>query len=503
MEMGLQVGLYFQTTLIANAFDSKDAPTALNVFTLMREQGIEPDAQTYATLLKGLRHSKDEALINDVLGLSWAKVEETKDEFLANEVLYWHYAQHVRKASRTWAKDEKAKIHHEALQQLVSLYTAVFDRAPLDVLGFSHLVPLERWSPSASLGIRPSSFIMSIMILAYTRAMVLLTEDEDVAPRTVGTNYRMYQRWWHVATRWSLYPDIAPWIKNLFVDMMKTPHTFNIFMHALGAQPATLYRAITILQRMDIGTIGIATHSAESEYFEVIASPNLFSWSILLNAFARHGETTAAEKCLQTMQFKNVVPDEALWNTLVKAYAMQQDTDGVVSALRRKEDAGWGMDEDVVRTLTRVKDRTTLTALLKREARGRDTEITDEKLLGRSGDKDGAKAKYMTHKWRPDEQQTVGYEPGVGSRQVNYFDANRTMGLRKESWSATEDEDGPVGFQPLGANGDVGTRVLDGRGSFTLKSDKEEDWFEEDDDDGEQDGDFSVSTMDDTSRDQR
>jgi pentatricopeptide repeat protein len=497
MDMGLKIGLFFQTTLIANAFDSKDAPTALNVFSLMREQGIEPDAQTYATMLKGLRHSEDEALNDDILGLSWAKVEEMKDEWLAGEALFWHYAKRVQKAEKTWEKEEKAKIQQEALQQLVSLYTTIFDRAPLDVLGFSQLVPLEKWSPSTSLGIKPTPFIMSVMILAYTRAMVLLMEDQDAAPRKVGTNYRMYQRWWHVATRWTLYPEIDQWVKDLFIEMMKTPHVFNIFMHALGAQPATLYRAITILQRMDTGTVGITTSSAETDLIEPVAAPNIFSWSILLNAFARHGQTEAAEKCMETMQSKNIYPDEVVWNTLVKAYAVKQHPEGVVSALRRKEEAGFGMDRGVVRVLTRMKDHDTLKALLRREVRYRESGISDEKLLGRAEEKGKKERKYLTYKWRPGDEEAVGYEPGVGKRQVQYFDANRTMGLHKEAWTVMEEED--VGYEPMGPGG--GTPVLDGRGSFALKSEKEEDWFEDDEVvEGGGDEEFGVSPMDDVSR---
>lgn len=197
MDMGLTIGLYFQNTLIANAFDSNDVPTALNVFSLMKEQRVEPDAFTYSAMLKGLRNSDDEELVDDVLGLSWAKFEETKSDYLACEVLYWYYAQHARRAAGTWDKDEKAKIHIDALQQLVSLYTRVYDSKPLDVLGFSNLVPTEAWSPPSSLALTPDPFIMSLMILAYTRAKVLVAEaadDEDDLPWQIGTNYRLYQR---------------------------------------------------------------------------------------------------------------------------------------------------------------------------------------------------------------------------------------------------------------------------------------------------------------------
>jgi pentatricopeptide repeat protein len=494
MDMGSIIGLHFQTTLIANAFDSKDAPTALNIFSLMREQGIEPDAQAYTTLLRGLRASEDEALVDDILGLAWAKIEETKDNFLAAELLYWHYSQHVRSAEQTWDTSEKAKIHRAALQQLVTLYTRIFDTAPLEVLNFGYLAPPREHTPWASFDIRPTPFIMALMILAYTRAFVLLTENERRSQHGIGTNEQMYQHWHHVASRWTLHPEVPEWVKELFLQMMtQSSHTHNIFMHALGAQSATLYGAVTILQRMDAGTVNINTSTdTEGQVYRVeeVARPNLFTWSILLNAFARHGQCEAAEKSFQTMQEKGIAPGAAAWNTLVKSYAVRQDYNGVVSALKRKEAAGFGMDRGVVRVLTRIKNPDALKALLHREVDSRDTGVSDAKLLGIREENGKRADKYLSYKWRPDSKQAEGYEPGKGRRRVNYFDANRTSGLHKESWAVAE-EDTTAQYWPV--HGAAGTRaeVLEGQGSFVLKSEDEQDWFEDDDDQ-----DFSVSPMD-------
>lgn len=322
------------------------------------------------------------------------------------------------------------------------------------------------------------------MILAYTRAKVLVAEaadDEDDLPWQIGTNYRLYQRWWHVATHRGVYSDLPDWINHLFVEMMKTPHTLNIFMHALGTQSRTLYHAIKVLQRMDTGHLTMTT--PEGDLTAPIAAPNLHSWSILLNAFARHGQVEAAEKCFKTMRRKGVRPDETAWNTLVKAHAINQDPEGVMAVLRRKESAGFGMDHGIVRVLRRVKDHDKLKALLCEEVSHRETGVSDATLLGR-GDAEEKKKK-KKRSWGPRDGEVVGYEPGVGKRAVQYFDANRTAGLHREAWSGVEEREDVVGYTPVGMRGVGGKgRILEGQGSFTLKSDDERDWFE--DDDGEE-----------------
>jgi pentatricopeptide repeat protein len=476
MKMGLKIGRNFQNILISNSFDSKDTSTALDVFSLMREQGTEPDEYTYSAMLKGLRFHEDEQLVNDVLNFSWAKVEDSKSTFLAGEVLYWYYAQEARRAAAAWETEEKAKIHNEALSQLVSLYTRIYDGTPLTVLGFYNLVPKEAWSPSSSLAMQPDPFIMTLMILAYTRAKVLMQEahSHDVS---VGTNIGLYRRFMLVATRHDIWPEIPSSVRELFQDMLtNSPRTLNIFMHALGTQTATLEDCVKILGRMDSQTIAVTAADGSTCPLPV-ARPNEHTWNILLNVFARHGLADAAEKGIDTMQRKAIPVGEVSWNTLVKSHAVAQDPLNVMRALRRKEAAGFGMDEGILRTLRRLKDQSKLKAYLRDEVGKR------EDVASHTG------ARRVP--WAPSQDEVVSYAPGVGKRQVQYFDANRTAGLHRSAWTGIEESVEPIAVKSGGG------RILEGQGSFSLKSDDEGDWFEEDEDEvvGREGG-FGDSEMD-------
>jgi pentatricopeptide repeat protein len=480
--MGLKIGKAVQTTLVANAFDSEDTPTAMNILGLMKEHGRDLDGHSYAVMLKGLRNSKDEEMIDDVLGMAWAKVEEVKDHFLAGEVLYWYYAQHVRKAAATWDKEEKAKIHDEALLQLVSLYTRIYDSTPLEILGFANLVPADAWSVSAlTPALKPQPFVMNLMILAYTRARILASESDNVEDdlASFGTNFRLYQRWWLLGTRRQLFPSVPVWISKLFTKMMQDPRTLTVFMHALGSQNSTLYHAVKILERMEIGEF---THENEAgqHHTTKIAKPDLIAWSVLLNAFARHGQVEAAEKCFVTMRKKGIHPDATAWNTLAKVYAVAEDVEGVMRALQRKEDAGHrSQDDGIVRTLTRVKNKAALKELLQKEVT--DREIPEETVLGRDEEAQQSSANSKP-KWAPQLDEHVSYQPGAGKRSVMYFDANRTTGLHKEAYTVTEQE------AVVGSDVRPGNRILVGQGSFSLKSDDEKDWFEDEEEEGDEFG---------------
>ncbi|KIW05091.1 uncharacterized protein PV09_03648 [Verruconis gallopava] len=475
IEMGLRIGLIMQTALIANAFDSRDRSTALDVFALMRDQGIEPDAVTYGTLLKGLSDCKDHDLVDEVLSLSWAKAEETRDERLASYVLYWHFLQYMRRASDVWNKEEKTRIHCEALRQLVMLFTRIFDWKPLDVLGFPYLEFAEYQSPHASLKIKPTDTAMNIMFLAHSRAYLPSLQFEGASLAShVCSVAQLFERWWLIATRGDLYPEVDDWIKDLFINMIKNGFALNNFMHALGADAKSLYYAITILQHMEKGFVGISKASTTEYLSESIKGPSLYTWSILLNIFARHAQIDAMEKCLKIMQSRGCRPDRAVWNTVIKAYAVAQRPNDVIKALRRKEEAGYGHDDDVIRTLARFRDKELLKALLRTELRSREASTYDAGVLSRV-----AGLQRVDKKWTPHVNEVSTYEPGIGPRQVQFFDANRTLGLQKGCVVPTEDgEDEEAADISNCENESQSLRVLDGKGVYSLKSEVEEDWFE-------------------------
>ena len=487
MDMGHTVGVQLQNVLISNAFDSDDQSTALNVFQLMREQGTEPDAYTYAAMLKGLRNSTDEQFVEDMLGMAWACAEEKKSVYLAGEVLYWHFAQHVRKAQAIQPKEEKSKIYTEALHQLVSLYSRLYDNTFLEVLQFQNLVPREAWA-STSLNLQPDDFVIALMILAYTRTVRVIADanpHEEETPHNTGTNFRLYQRFWLLATRHKLYPDVPEYVKTTFRDCIeKSPRILNIFMDALGVHTSTLFQAVKILQLMDEGSYKSRPirRRMHEQTVTQLAGPNLISWSILLNAFARHGQVEAAQKCFDTMLAKEITLDAVTYNTLVKAYAVVQDVGGVINALRQKEQAGFGMDEGILRTLWRVRDKKVLREVLEREVIARDGGLVTKEgaLMGRGAEDAQRK------KWSPKKVVREGYEPGVGSRSVMWFDGNRMAGLQREAWATTETSEEEGAYSPVRSQaGDGEGRILEGQGVYSLKSEDEKDWFEDDEEEGD------------------
>lgn len=145
------------------------------------------------------------------------------------------------------------------------------------------------------------------------------------------------------------HPIIAP--------VAQTDHVANAFIMAFGLRAMTLPHCATVVKHMLDDSSSKRLSVQPDERFPRAAPPTVRTWSVLANAYFRHGQNRAAEKVLELMRERGIQPDQVTWNTIINGYSSMQKVGKAVDAVRRMQAAGFKPDERTMRGLGRVYNR--------------------------------------------------------------------------------------------------------------------------------------------------
>ena len=329
--LGLRPNMHLYNVILLNAMEAGDQQMGWRIYRIARDHGLKPDAYTYAILLKGLGEKGSlEAIWRDAYNDG---VDIKKNPRLATEYFYAVYLAE-QNGPQNWS-----------FATLLSRYQDFFKISSLHDLG----IPVARTdiSQNEDIGkLDPPPPALGIMILFYLRQL----PRNDRIPE-IYDNYRRLVRDRHAV--------VAP--------LAMTTHTANAFLMALGRNCETLHLCPSVLEHM--------MNSKTSETDEVfddrpkpnpqqiresapwIARPDVQTWSILLAAFLRHNQKTAAEKVLSMMRARKEQPNRVTWNTLVSGYSRLQDADAAVNSLRQMGKEGFDPDDRTLDGLGNLVDR--------------------------------------------------------------------------------------------------------------------------------------------------
>ena len=357
MQFDKSLSTTFYGVLIDNAVDAGDMDTALSVFRLIQENNVQPTRRMVGSLMKGLRTLNDQAVVDEIMQLGSTMAQELQDDWIAVEILYWHHFRHrERILGMKVERSVRRLMFCDAYQSLFQTYLHFFDPLPLihlDIVPSDHnLIPMDRMPPSAA--------AIRVMLAAYL---------ETPGPDGGAQMYRTYNNWWDIIARGKC--STTPWINDLMVELAMQPHTANIFISKIGACLEYLPRCTEVVRDMSITLPDdIMPRNPVTDEPLSIAAPNLVTWNILLHAFARHGQTVAAERVFELLQKKDFTPDVSTWTSLIKGYAMKQDIGGLVKALGRMEKSGCEHNQYTRRALSRFKNQHLLHCTLRRKLAG-------------------------------------------------------------------------------------------------------------------------------------
>ena len=364
--------------LLQNSFESRDDRNGWKIYNMMKADGIKAGGFVYSLLLNDSKMRMDHSAIAHLVEV----IRETrvKNAHIGTDILHAIFllSANEKRISLTDHLQETPT----AFERMLPVYCKYFHLQPLSEIihdfstRFGHLVPKDGIESKSLLV--PRSQTLVVMLTAFLK---------DSRPESTINQYKWFRR---------LVLNGNPAVSEL----LQSTHTYNLFVKALAESFNTLDWCPRIVRDMissakpaaeqkeapsSINTArpgAPASHGKprngqsladvnDSEHPQGSVAgpaPDVYTWSILLNAFLSHGQTKAAEKVLTMMTSRGITPNHVSWNSLVAGYARLQDIDMMVDAVDRMEAAGFQTDEYTMSSMSRIRHyRALITAMAAKE----------------------------------------------------------------------------------------------------------------------------------------
>ncbi len=314
-----------------NAVEAGDIRTAFNIYSSLKERGLQPTQRTFAILLKACKSNVDDReLLNKVIRDAIYHVDVRRSRLVADNIMHC-----LALALR------RGKLPHPQ-RYFTNIYAQFYDLAPLQQLR----IPLrnvdallsQEFNPKRGRArddlLAPSPQALAIMITVYIRNM-------DIGGSGAGVEevWSIYQRWRTLVKAGD--PVLAP--------LATTDHVANAFICFFKKKQSGLDYAAAVMRDMQRPL----PSSAGVEQ----ARPTAQSWNIFLDGFARHGMMELAEQVRAYMCNKGIEEDIVTWNTLLSGYSRARDLDGAMDVLRRGHAQGATWDEWSTKVVRQLEDK--------------------------------------------------------------------------------------------------------------------------------------------------
>jgi pentatricopeptide repeat protein len=339
LEVGVHMNLPLHNVLMVNAIEAGDMKMALRVFDLLEENGVEPDSYTYSTLLKGCKQSGDLVTSGNILRTASEVALTTQDPWIATDILHLVYLQQSKVDDPT-----AVRVHASAIfAAIVPVYLRYFDAEVLlelrviskRALGY-HMEELNLTRST----MKPTVAAINIMLSAFLR----------IPNSNVERSFTQFTKTLFGGST-GTRRELAKQITKLAMD----DFTFNAYLVAFSRRKEHLKQCTALVHLMSQGLPpDLLPRNPLTDEPIPPAKPTAQTFSILLDAFAKHGQTAAAAKVLTLMRQRGLKPEQVTYNSLIKGFATVRDVEGMAGALRGLEKDGFKVDNAVVAAFRKV-----------------------------------------------------------------------------------------------------------------------------------------------------
>lgn len=428
LDLGFVPNVITYTCIIHSLCVRKELRTAMEVFEVMKQHGVQPDEYTYSVMINGCKSYGD---FNTMLRFALdARAADIRDPVVWNDIIHATFLACL-KEPRVPGGVRRARcivwgpmnsifarfFHPEPLRSLITTqFTEVRDFMekqgfiPSRMQGVFHgippLPPREVVQPTSStLGLMVLGFVRHLprpieVIRFYDHFKKMLKQGDPVAQMIVQEQGSIVHNIvlrsllkWKGTLRIML--DI---IRDMMTDISPAAAATIPSSQTRKSSPNLATNMEQIAAEFDISGIGADTTTAAADIMEAegkIANgeespldailsnvgdvsgearppirhprPSVYTWSILLKAFMSNRRTSEAEHILKLMQVHGVKPNIVTWNTLAAEYARLGNTKQAVEAMSRLEAAGFKSDDWTLRAFSRISDKAKAIALMEQK----------------------------------------------------------------------------------------------------------------------------------------
>lgn len=350
---GLTPNIITYTVLMENLLFADDTDAGWQIKDILDENRTKADSHFYSILLNDSKVRRD-----------WADVRRVMDMVKEKDITSSHIAADVLHSMFFVAQEEKfsypvrsgmRKHLLKPFDRMLPVYCQYFRLKELAQLipDFEHDYPqkIEVLDRDASMPelMEADAAVLTIMLTAYL--------SDITSPQAAGHFYDRFR-------------DEVLWGK-LPSEFLKTTHFWCVVLSTFSRFPDLLPDCAKLLGDM------LSTDESTPANCRP-PRPDTHVWAILCKIYTRAGQYRAAEKVLDMMTQRGVLPNQAVWNTLARGYAFAQNEVMVVDVIRRMKEAGFEPDEYTRNALHAIHDHHKLVAAMKK-AEGLDAIAVQDK----------------------------------------------------------------------------------------------------------------------------
>lgn len=318
VSIGLRLERHLCNIIMLNAVEAGDLDTAMAVHRSAIEQNLVPNKYTYAVLLKACQLDiRDGDRLRQIINDAIASGAVRGNVVLSGLILHCLALHHVQNN------------YHTAYSRVLEAYLQLCDPKPLERLGMPMPSDANVSTCPDQRRVPLTPHLLSILLTVfffpkYTR---------------VSQSLRLYQKWRELVEAGD--PDLAP--------TAASPHVATAFLHQFCRRKHSLIYATRLIRDMQRAL----PPSAGVEQ----APPDVYTWSVFLDGFARNGEPRLAEQVLGYMRRKGIEPNVVTWTSLIGGAASNRDVGGMLDAVRKMDASGTAFNDRTYKAVGMLKER--------------------------------------------------------------------------------------------------------------------------------------------------
>ncbi|XXH03461.1 hypothetical protein Hte_009863 [Hypoxylon texense] len=348
LDLGFRPNLLGLSALMRNFCVRGRVEVAWNIFNLLAQRGIQPDAQVFSILLNGAKDAVDIESLQRIVNV--INVNKCWSPYLVNDLLGFIYqVNEFHNKSEISSRTRRKRNCEMAWRLMVQMYTKFFHLAPLQKLTLyplenllapdakrevpAHLSQLNRLAATLAplpdpLLMRPDSITLSLMFKAHMRSLG--------KPRPLMAYYDHFKELLRKGDR-----TVVKLVKDQGMVV------FSIFLRDFLQFQTTAKYSLQVLRE---ATIKSRQHGKDTYNRPQLAH----AYTILMNGFRNRRHPQQVMVILNRMIREGITPNITTWNVVIGTLLRENHIREAVWVMQHLEQMGLETNNHTVREITRL-----------------------------------------------------------------------------------------------------------------------------------------------------
>ncbi|KAI5855049.1 hypothetical protein GGS23DRAFT_590180 [Durotheca rogersii] len=375
LDAGFRPNLLSLSALMRNFCIRGHLDTAWKIFEVLTQHNITPDPYVFSILLDGSKHNMDIESLERVIDLIEPSGEWTP--VLLNDLLDFLYEETEYEGDRRRRQLQTTRAR--TFRAMIKLYAKFFVLAPLQRL---FAFPLEHLVVSES--ISPYKAARAVAPLRPRPEVQLMQPDSITLGLMLRAHIRSIRTTENLSRAYNYFLGLLHTRDRVVLKVIKDQGTVfhDAFLHCFLQFSPTFDHAIQMVENM------IVDHEREQQELglnELHPAPSIYTYTILMNGFRKHGNPRGVISTLNMMvNDAGINPNLVAWNTVIATLLGSGYIVDAVSVTQHMKQAGFQWNAHTIQAFNGLSrmERVRVSEMLEK-ARGKPEDLSDQALVTR------------------------------------------------------------------------------------------------------------------------